>query len=84
MLNGPDCPSLQDTLTTALRQHDGVLQADPDLMPGHLLVDVLSAQLTDETLAATANTALAGTQCRAEIMKSCITAGPSGHSADKP
>jgi len=84
MLNGPDCPSLQQTVTAALRQHTGVLRADPDLMPDHLLVDILRAQLTDEALAAAANTALAGTQCRAEIMKSCITAGPPDHGTEKP
>ncbi|ULA65274.1 MAG: hypothetical protein LZF86_190577 [Nitrospira sp.] len=59
---------------TALRQHAGVLQVDPNLMPDHLLIDLVRQELAEERLTAIANSAIAGNQCRAEIMKSCITA----------
>ena len=76
MLSGPGCPSVENTITTALRQQPGVLHVDYDLMPGHVLIDIVRQHLTDETLAARVNTTIGGGQCRAEIMKSCITAGP--------
>ncbi|NOS76401.1 MAG: cation transporter [Nitrospira sp.] len=84
MLSGPDCPSIRQRITTALHQQPGVLNVDPDLMPDHVLVDIVQSTLTDTTLAATAHTAIAGARCRAEIMKSCITAGPSSHHTDPP
>lgn len=84
MLNGPDCSSVRNTLTTALQQQPGVLHVDADLMPDHVLIDIARSELTEETLAARANTAIGGSQCRAEIMKSCITAEPSSHHTGPP
>ena len=62
----------------------GVLRADPDLMPDHVLIDIVRQHLTEEALAAIANQATAGSQCRAEIMKSCITAEPPPPHAQTP
>jgi hypothetical protein len=84
MLSGPDCPSVQKMMASTLRQQTGVLHVDTDLMPGHVLVDIVRSTLTDKILVARANAAIDGARCRAEIMKSCITAGPSSHHTDPP
>ena len=84
MLSGPDCPSVRDRVTIALQQQAGVLRADKDLMPDHVLVDIVRPHLTEEELTAIANQAISGGQCRADIMKSCITAGPPVHGIDSP
>jgi hypothetical protein len=82
MLSGTDCPAFRQNVETALRQHPGVLQVDMDLVPDHVLIDYLHQQLTGDDLAAIANAAMANSvRCRAEVMKSCITAemAPSTH-----
>ncbi len=68
----------------ALQQHTGVLQVDPNLMPDHLLIDMVRQELAEESLTAIANSVIAGNQCRAEIMKSCITAEPMPTHASVP
>ena len=82
MLSGPGCASSQHTIATILQEHTGVLHVDMDLMPDHVLIDILRQHLTDDELAALANRAIGGNQCRADIMKSCITAEPPGRHAD--
>ncbi|MEK7301220.1 MAG: hypothetical protein AAB072_08965 [Nitrospirota bacterium] len=84
MLTGPDCLSLRQQIVSALEQQAGVLRADQDLMPDHVLVDIVRPHLTEEELTAIANQAISGGQCRADIMKSCITAGPPVHGIDSP
>lgn len=84
MLSGPDCLSVRHEITTTLQHQTGVLHVDPDFMPDHVLIDITQPSLTEETLAATANAAIGGSRCRAEIMKSCITAGPSSQHTDPP
>lgn len=84
MLTGPDCLSLRQQIVSALEQQTGVLRADHDLMPDHVLVDIVRSHLTEEELTAIANQAISGSQCRADIMKSCITAGPPAHGIDSP
>jgi len=84
MLSGPDCPSSQHQVVSALEQQPGVLRADQDLMPDHVLVDIVRQQVTEETVAVIANAAIGGGQCRAEIMKSCITAELPSHDTDPP
>ncbi|MCC6140846.1 MAG: hypothetical protein IT389_09570 [Nitrospira sp.] len=74
MLSGSDCSSVLETVTVALQQHNGVLHVDPTMMPDHLLVDMARQEHAEDRLTATANAAIAGSQCRAEVMKSCITA----------
>lgn len=84
MLSGPDCPDLRDKVTAALHRQTGVLRVDPNLMPDHVLIDIERQQLTEEELTAIANQAIGGGQCRAEIMKSCITAEPPPPHAHTP
>jgi cation transport ATPase len=84
MLSGSDCASSQQQIVSALEQQTGVLRADQDLMPDHVLVDIVRQQVTEETVAAIANAAIGGGQCRAEIMKSCITAELPSHDTDPP
>lgn len=79
MLSGPDCPSVQKMMAATLRQQTGVLHVDTDLIPDHVLVDIVRQELTAATVAVTANTAMSGSQCRAEIMTSCITANMAAH-----
>ena len=79
MLSGPDCRSVQKRMAAALQQRTGVLHVDTDLMPDHVLIDIVRQELTEETVAVTANQAMRGSQCRAEIMKSCITADMAPH-----
>jgi arginine deiminase len=79
LLSGTDCPSVRDMVTTALRQQTGVLQVDPNLVPDHVLIDIVRAHQTEEALTAIANQAIGGGQCRAEVMKSCITADMAAH-----
>ncbi|MEQ1627956.1 MAG: hypothetical protein ABL965_11225, partial [Nitrospira sp.] len=80
----PDCLSLRQQIVSALEQQTGVLRADHDLMPDHVLVDIVRQQMTEETVAGIANAATGGGQCRAEIMKSCITAELPSHGIDSP
>mgnify|MGYP001160699245 FL=1 len=84
MLTGPDCLSLRQQIVSALEQQPSVLRADQDLMPDHVLVDIVRQQMTEETVAGIANAATGGGQCRAEIMKSCITAELPSHGIDSP
>lgn len=84
MLTGPDCLSLRQQIVSALEQQTGVLRVDHDLMPDHVLVDIVRQQMTEETVAGIANAATGGGQCRAEIMKSCITAELPSHGIDSP
>jgi hypothetical protein len=84
MLSGPDCPSVRDRITAALQQQTGVVRVDADLMPDHVLIDSVRQEVTEETLAATAHAMIGGRQCRAELMKSCITAEPSSHHTHTP
>jgi hypothetical protein len=79
MLTGPDCPSSQQQVVSALEQESGVLRADPDLMPGHVLIDIVRAHQTEKALTAIANQAISRGQCRAEVMKSCIAADMAAH-----
>lgn len=74
MLDGPDCPSSQQRVVSSLERQTGVLRADQDLMPDHVLVDIVREQVTEETVVAIANAAIGRDQCRAEVMRSCITA----------
>jgi hypothetical protein len=82
MLSGPDCPSAGQAITDALQQQTDVLRADQNLMPGHVLVDIVRQEMTEETVIAITKVAIGAAQCQAEIMKSCITAGPLQHDVD--
>jgi hypothetical protein len=79
MLSSPDCASSQQQIVSALEQQTGVLRADLDLMPDHVLIEIVRQQLTEEELTAIAKKAIAGGHCKAEVMKSCITADMAAH-----
>lgn len=84
MLIGDACVSVHPELVSTLSRQAGVQQVDPDLVPNHVLIDYARQQLSESELVTLANAALAGAQCQAEIMKSCITAGPTVQTLDPP
>ncbi len=84
MLMGEECSSVGSQLVSTLSSQPGVRQVDPDLVPNHVLIDYARQQLSEAELVTMANAALAGAQCRADIMKSCITGEPPVHGIDSP
>jgi hypothetical protein len=77
MLTGPACTTSQETIDQALRQTTGVRHIDLQAVPGHILVDIETGTVTATTLEDRVNDVLATPpSCRAEIMKSCISADP--------
>lgn len=77
-LSGQDCPSSRRNIAAELGQVAGVTRVDFESVPDHALIDVVSGAVTPDNLLAAARRAiLKGARCQAEIMKSCISAGPS-------
>lgn len=77
-LSGQDCPSSRRNIAAELAQVAGVTRVDLESVPDHALVDVVSGAVAPEDLLAAARrSTLKGARCQAEIMKSCISAGPS-------
>jgi hypothetical protein len=60
-------------VTAALQQQTGVLHVDADLMPGHVLIDIVRQHLTEAELIAVAKKASGEGHCKAEVMRSCIS-----------
>ncbi len=76
-LSGQDCPSFSRSLAAELGQVPGVTRVEPDSVPDHVLIDVVSGQVTpDDLLAVARRHVRPDTGCRVEIMQSCISAGP--------
>ncbi len=76
-LSGQDCPSFSRSLAVELAQVPGVTRVEPDSVPDHVLIDVVSGQVTpDDLLAVARRHVRPDTGCRVEIMQSCISAGP--------
>ncbi len=76
-LSGPDCSSQRPSIGAALAQIPGVSRVDFESVPDHVLVDVARGRVMPEALKmAAAGTMMPGVQCLADIMKSCISAGP--------
>ena len=74
-LSGPDCASQRPSIVAALVRISGVGHVDVASVPDHALVDVTYEAITpDELRAAAARGVTPGSQCRVEIMKSCISA----------
>ncbi len=74
-LVGNDCSSRRQTISLALTQVQGVTGVDLESVPDHVLVDIERGVVMPENLrAAVAERLNVGTQCRAEIMTSCISA----------
>jgi hypothetical protein len=75
MLSGKDCPSLQPSIAEALQQAPGVTRVDLSILPDHVMIDRVQSRFTPDDFAAIVNKLTpVGASCRAEIMKSCITA----------
>ena len=74
-LSGQDCPSSRGNIAAELAQVAGVIRVDLESVPDHALVDVVTGGVTpDDVLTAARRAAREGVRCRAEIMKSCISA----------
>ena len=79
-LAGEGCRPAQQAIVQALEHVDGVARVEADLLPDHLLIDHRAEAVTGEALAAYIN-AISGTagQCRAFVMRSCITTAIEPH-----
>ena len=75
-LTGPGCDTHENELSKALFALQGVNAAHFHHVPDHVLVDITVGIIVPEELVRHLNTAATSWQCRAEIMQSCITAGP--------
>ena len=77
-LSGPDCPSSRRSIAVDLAQVAGVARVDMESVPDHALINVVRGVVAPEDLlAATRRSTPKGERCRAEIMKSCISAARS-------
>lgn len=75
-LAGDGCRPSQQAIVQALEHFDGVARVEADLLPDHLLIDHGAGAVTGEALAAYINTlSVTAGQCRAIVMRSCITTG---------
>jgi hypothetical protein len=75
MLAGPACPQSHTALQRKLAEFPGVRQIDLHAVPGHVLIDADPAVVGLDSLAIRVNDILSiQPPCRAEIMKSCISA----------
>ena len=79
LLTGEGCAVQRQALADQLNKGQGIVQVDGRSVPDHLLIDVESGTMTAEQLVGRLNDALASTPCKAEEMKSCITADIAGH-----
>lgn len=85
MLTGPACPESHRIIDRALNQTAGVQHVDIEAVPDHVLVDIETETVSAEALADQLNSILAAQpSCRAEVMKSCISADPRPPSTKAP
>lgn len=76
--SGPDCAAQYPAIEAVLTRISGVTRVESSGVPDHTLVDLLHGSVAPEELLATARGALSeGLRCEVDIMKSCISAGPS-------
>jgi hypothetical protein len=72
---GPDCSSQRRSIGLALTEIPGVHRVDFESVPDHVLIDVTHPSVTLDTLTTAARGSMAaGSRCRIETMKSCISA----------
>lgn len=77
LLTGSACTMSHGAIDHALQQTTGVRHIDLQAVPGHILVDIETGTVTAKTLEDRVNDILpTHPSCRAEIMKSCISADP--------
>jgi hypothetical protein len=75
-LTGPGCDTHENELSKSLLALQGVNAAHFHRVPDHVLVDITVGIIVPEELVHHLNTTATSWQCRAEIMRSCITADP--------
>jgi hypothetical protein len=77
MLSGQNCSEHRQAIAQKLSQIPGVKRVDMDLIEDHILIDRLHDQRTAADFQAIVNGIIPPDgQCHAEIMESCISAGP--------
>lgn len=77
MLSGPNCSAHHQAIARKLYQIPGVIRVDMDLIDDHIMIDRVQDQRTAADFQAIVNDIIPPDgQCRAEIMESCISAGP--------
>lgn len=74
LLTGEDCAAQRQPLADQLHQIPGIVFVDGRSVPDHLLIDMEENAATAEQVVSRLNDALASKPCKAEAMKSCITA----------
>ncbi len=74
LLSGEGCTAQRQALIDAVSKVRGVVSVDARTIPDHLLVDVAQEEGIAEQLVRTVNSAISSPSCKAEEMKSCITA----------
>ncbi|WP_447598724.1 hypothetical protein [Nitrospira sp. Nam80] len=74
LLTGGGCNAQRQTLSDQLSKIHGIVSVDGRSVPDHLLIDVEDNTATAEQLVLRANEVLVTTACKAEEMKSCISA----------
>jgi hypothetical protein len=76
-LSGPNCSLHHQAIAQGLSQVQGVTRIDMNLIADHILIDRVQDQRTAEDFQAIVNDIIPSDgQCRAEVMESCISAGP--------
>jgi hypothetical protein len=82
LLTGEGCAVQRKAVADGLNKVPGIIFIDDRSVPDHLLIDVGDGTSTPEQLVYRVNDMLASTSCKAEEMKSCITAElPFSHSS---
>ena len=74
VLIGQECAVQRPALADQLTKVPGIVFVDGRSVPDHLLIDVEEGTATVEQLVDRVNKTLGSQPCRAEEMKSCITA----------
>lgn len=79
LLTGEGCAAQRQALANQLTAVHGIVFVDGHSIPDHLLIDVEDGTPTAEQLVRRLNDALTSTPCKAEEMKSCISADLMSH-----
>jgi hypothetical protein len=74
LLTGEGCTVQRQSLVDQLNKVPGIVLVDARSVPDHVLIDVENGTATTEQIVSSVNGALSSPSCRAEEMKSCISA----------
>jgi len=76
-LSGQNCSLHHQSIAQRLSQVPGVIRIDMNLIDDHVLIDRIQDERTAADFQAIVNDIIPSDgQCRAEVMESCISAGP--------